>query len=47
MGNAGARSFGLEKAEITLEESMPGLLKVVSGDQKNPIRTSCHKKLAN
>ncbi|KAJ9609819.1 hypothetical protein H2200_006148 [Cladophialophora chaetospira] len=29
MGNAGARAFGLEKAEITLDESIPGMVDVI------------------
>jgi hypothetical protein len=29
MGNAGAVAFGLEKAQITLEESIPGMVDVV------------------
>lgn len=33
MGNDGARTFGLEKAEITVEESVSGLVKVVSRDE--------------
>lgn len=30
MGDAGAANFGLEKAEITVDESVKGLVKVVS-----------------
>ena len=29
MGNAGAQAFGLEKAQITLDESIPGMVNVV------------------
>lgn len=29
MGDAGAANFGLEKAEITVEESVKGLVKVI------------------
>jgi hypothetical protein len=32
MGNAGAVAFGLEKAQITLEESIPGMVDVVRTD---------------
>jgi hypothetical protein len=34
MGNQSARKFGLEKADTTLEESLKGLVKVVSGVSK-------------
>lgn len=35
MGNQSARTFGLEKADITVEESVSGLVKVVSGDEED------------
>ena len=47
MGNESARGFGLEKADITLEESINGLVKVVRGHKEESIPSSCEKHLAN
>jgi hypothetical protein len=35
MGNKGAQAFGLEKAQITLEESIPGMAEVVCSPERN------------
>ena len=45
MGNQSARKFGLEKADITQEESLKGLVKVVSGDEQDSIFFSMIEKI--
>ena len=37
MGNSSAVLFGLEKAHISVEESVSGLVKVVSRRRMNPV----------
>jgi hypothetical protein len=40
MGNTSARKFGMERADITVEESITGLLKLVSSVLEEPWRES-------
>jgi hypothetical protein len=47
MGNSSAVLFGLEKAHISVEESVSGLVKVVSPRRKDSSRGACHGRFAD